>query len=136
MLAKVANALGISWYLVGDDDQNRAKEELKVKRNLGGAEEADRYVFPYPNIEVSLLRNGYASIYDNRMPEQNRRKITRVPGAAGYWQKYASKLPNRAKIRAAAEVAIAMEARGKDGVPPEIRAVLEWVVALARGDSQ
>ncbi len=135
MLAKVANALGISWYFVGDDDQNRVKDEPKLKQNLDGAEEADRYVFPYPNIEVNLLRNGYESIYDNHMPEQNRKKITKVPGETGYWLDYASKLPRRAKTRAAAEVAIAMEARGKDGVPSEIRAVLEKVVTLARGDS-
>ena len=113
MLAKVANALGISWYFVGDDDQNRVKDEPKLKQNL----------------------NGYESIYDNHMPEQNRKKITTVPGETGYWQEYASKLPRRAKTRAAAEVAIAMEARGKDGVPSEIRAVLEKVVTLSRGDS-
>ena len=31
---RIANALGISWYFVGDDDQNRVKDEPKLKQNL------------------------------------------------------------------------------------------------------
>ena len=105
MLAKIANALGIPWYCVGDDDANRQKDEPKLRENLAGAEEADRFVFPYPNIEEHLKANGYAEVY-------------------GRYRK-------RHKTRAAAEVALEMEARGEAGVTPEIRAVLEKVVSLA-----
>ena len=135
MLAKVANALGIRWYLVGDDDSNRVKEEPRLRRNLNGADAADRFVFPYPNIEVNLLRSGYETVYSQRMPSQNLTKVAKQPGDSGYWQEYAAKLPRRAKTRAAADVAIVMENRGKSGVPSEIRSVLEKVVSLARGDS-
>ena len=133
--SKVANALGIRWYLVGDNDGKRTKEEPRLKGHLDGAEAADRFVFPYPNIEVHLLRNGYETVYSPHMPQQNLRKLTKQPGDPGYWQEYAANLPGRAKTRAAADVAIEMEHRGSAGVTSEIRGVLEKAVSLARGDS-
>ena len=135
MLAKVANALGIRWYLVGDDDGKRVKEEPRLKGNLNGADAVDRFVFPYPNIEVALLRNGYEAVYNPHMPHQNLKKLKKQPGDSGYRQEYAANLPGKAKTRAAADVAIEMEDRGCAGVPPEIRGVLEKAVSLARGDS-
>ena len=110
MLTKTANALGIPWYCVGDDDANRANDEPKLKQNLGGAEEVDRFVFPYPDIEQHLKANGYANVYQRYRKGQ--------------------------KTRAAADVAIEMERRGKAGVTSEIRAVLDKVVSLARAGSQ
>ena len=135
MLAKVANALGIRWYLVGDDDGRRVKEERRLRRYLDGADAADRFVFPYPKIEVLLLRNGYETCYSAHMPEQNLKKLTKQPGDSGYWQEYAANFPKQGKTKAAADVAIEMEDPGGAGVPPEIRAGLEKAASLARGDS-
>ncbi len=109
MLAKVANAFGIPWYCVGDDDTNRAKILPKLLENLAGATEADRIAFPYPDIENHLKANGYADVY-----KRHREK----------------------KTRAAADVALEMEKRGEDGVTAEIRDVLERVVLLAKAGSQ
>ena len=135
MLAKVANGLGIRWYLVGDDDGKRTQEEPRLKGYLDGADAADRFVFPYPDIEVHLLRNGYEAAYSRHMPPQNLKKLKKQPGDSGYWQEYAANLPGKAKTRAAADVAIEMERRGTAGVTSEIRGVLEKAVSLARGDS-
>ncbi len=133
MLAKIANALGILWYCVGDDDSNRSKAEPKLKQHLDGASEGDRFAFPYPDIETNLLRNGYEDVYGGHMPEQNLNKISTTRSEPGYWHEYAAHLPRRAKTRAAAEVAIQMEGCGEAGVSPEIREVLEKVVSIARG---
>ncbi len=135
LLAKVANSLGIPWYCVVDNDSGRTKYEPKVKGNLGEALEADRLRLPYRNMETHLLENGYDSIYQNYMPQQNLQDLTKQPGDADYWADYADHLPKKrgAKTRAAAEVAIDMEARGADGVSDKIRAILEKVVALAGG---
>lgn len=110
MLAKVANALGISWYCVGDDDTNRARDEPKLKENLEGAGEADRYVFPYRDMEEHLRTNGYEDVYRRFRKHQ--------------------------KTRAATDVAIEIERRGAAGVTPEMRAALEKAVSLARADQQ
>ena len=110
MLTKVANALGIPWYCVGDDDTNRAKVESRLRENLAGAAERDRLVFPYPDMEQHLKVNGYAKVYQRHRKNQ--------------------------KTRAAADVAFEMEALGEAGVTAEIRAVLQKVVSLARAGSQ
>jgi putative ATP-dependent endonuclease of OLD family len=133
LLAKVANALGIPWYCVIDNDSGRAKVEPSVKKNLGAAAEGDRIVFPYTNIETHLLSNGYEAVYAPLMPAQNLAKVTKKPGDANYWVEYSDNLPGRAKTRGGAAVAAAMEDRGLAGVTNEIRAVLNKAVALAGG---
>jgi len=110
MLAKVANQLGIPWYCVGDDDSNRAKDEPRLRENLAGARESERFAFPYPNMEEHLKANGYAEVYRRHRKGQ--------------------------KTRAAAEVAIEMEGREEAGVTLEIRDVLEKALSLARGGWQ
>ena len=134
MLAKVADALGISWLCVGDDDTNRVKVERALAPYLSGAVGEDKLMFPYPNIEANLLGEGYDAVYDNHMPTQNLQKLTKQPGDPGYWEEFAAKLPSRAKTRAASEVAVEIEARGESGVPPEIRSVLEKAVAMTGED--
>jgi putative ATP-dependent endonuclease of OLD family len=133
MLTKIANALGIPWYCVGDDDGGRRKVERKLETNLSGAARADRFAFPYRTIEVNLLANGYMDVYRRFMPSQNPQKITRASNDPDYWMEYAANLPKRAKTKGAAEVALEMESRGEAGVTPEIRSALDKVVALARG---
>ncbi len=134
LLAKVANALGISWFCVGDDDDERTSTEPKVLENLDSAAVADRVVFPYVDIETHLLSNGYEAIYREQMPMQNLKKIRLPASDPGYWKEYAQHLPGRAKTRAAADVAAELERRGAPGVTPEIRSVLTTVIGLSRGE--
>ena len=133
LLTKIANALGIEWYCVGDDDAERKNTEAKVQANLGKANEADRLIFPYINIEVHLLANGYEKKYAPYMPLQNLSKIKKHPGDPDYWTEYAENLPGRSKTRAAADVAVEIENRGVKGVTKEICDVLDKVIALAGG---
>ena len=134
LLTKIANALGIAWYCVGDDDSQRQKTESKVKENLGSADYADRLVFPYIDIEIHLLGNGYDGIYAPFMPEQNLAKMEKKPSDPDYWIEYAKNLPRKAKTHAAADVAVEMENRGMEGVTEEIRDVLDKVISLSGGE--
>ena len=133
LLAKIANALGITWYCVGDNDDQGKKDRKKLKDHLRPAEEAERMAFPYENIEIHLLGNGYEHVYETFMPEQNRARIESKPDDPNYWSEYAGYFPSKYKTRAAAAVAIEMEERGAAGVTAEIRDVLDKVVSLARG---
>ena len=136
MLAKIASAFGIDWYCVGDDDDGRRKIESQLRSAPRPASGGDRTVFPYPDIETHLLSNGYDTVYRKHMSKQNLQKITTRRNDPGYWEEYARQLPNRAKARAATEVAIEMETRGESGVSPEIGDVVRKVVQLAQGGSQ
>ena len=133
LLAKVANAFGIPWYCVLDDDAGRNQYEPKVNANLNEVAKADRLALPYTNIEVHLLSNGYEGIYEPFMPTQNLLKVAKTRGDPDYWLDYADNLPGKAKTRAAAAVAVEMENRGDAGVTAEVRAVLDKVITLARG---
>ncbi len=133
LLAKVANAFGIPWYCVMDDDSGRAKYEPGVMANLGSALEADRVTFPYPNAEIHLLTHGYDTVYAPLMPTQNLARVTKVIGTPGYWEEFACNLPSKAKTRGAAAVASEMERRGVTGVTAELAAILNKIVALAGG---
>ena len=133
LLAKIADALGIAWYCVGDDDKEGERTRIRLRDHLRSAKEADRMAFPYENIEIHLLGNGYENVYETFMPEQNRARIERGQDEPDYWRWYARNLPNKYKTRAAAAVAIEMEERGADGVSVEIRAVLDKVVSFVRG---
>ena len=113
--------------------QEEKKQKIKLKAHLRSTEEARRAVFPYENIEIHLLNNGYEHVYEAFMPEQNRAKIKGEPGEPDYWREYAGHFPSKYKTRAAAAVAIEMEERRADGVTAEIRAVLDKIVSLARG---
>jgi putative ATP-dependent endonuclease of OLD family len=101
VLAKVANALGISWHCVADNDSGLAKYERKVKDNLGGAKESDRLSLPYVRLEVHLLNSGYDAIYAGHMPDQNLARVSTKPGDPTYWEDYAHELPPKAKTRGA-----------------------------------
>ena len=131
LLAKVADALGIAWYCVGDNDDEGQKTRTKLD-GLDASHETDRVALPYKNIEIHLLSNGYDDIYDGYMPDQNRDKIGKQSGEADYWIEYAKRFPGKAKTRAAAAVAVAMESRGEDAVTKEIRAVLDRAASFAR----
>jgi putative ATP-dependent endonuclease of OLD family len=131
LLTKVANALGIPWYCVIDDDSGRTKYEAAAKANLGTLPQSDRIAFPYTNIEIHLLGKGYDGIYRQFMPGQNLAKIKSQVGDASYWPEYAENLPGRAKTRAASATAAEMEKRGDAGITDEIRAVLKKAASIA-----
>lgn len=108
VLTKIANALGIVWYCVADNDKQGEDSAKAVRKNLGSAGEADRLVLPYKDMETHLKSNGYDGVY--------------------------ARFGKGRKPRAAAVAAAELEKRGEQGVTAEIRAVLEKAVSLARGE--
>ncbi|MCY4000159.1 MAG: DUF2813 domain-containing protein [Bacteroidetes bacterium] len=131
MLAKVANALGISWYCVGDDDNNRLIVERKLKPLLKGSKEAEKMTFPYPNIETNLLQNGFGDVYEVFMSNHDR--ITTSINDPDYWEDYAKHFPKRSKVKAAFNVGLELETRGMESVSPQIRSVLDTVRSMSDG---
>ena len=136
LLAKIANALGIVWYCVGDRDDRDDREnstKTKLMEHLDGAKEENRMIFPYEKIEVNLLSNGYEEVYEELMERQNKDRIESTLGQPNYWSEYAKNFPSKRKTRAAAAVAIKMETQDEDQITNEIRDILDKVKSLARG---
>ena len=135
LYAKIAKSLGIEWYCVGDDDNQRTQTEQAVAASLESDPVNERIVFPYLDIETHLISNGYKNVYNRYMGPQSLANISKQPSDPGYLAEYAQNLPKRkgTKTRAAADLAVEMENRGEQGVSTEIRAVLDNVISLARG---
>jgi len=114
MLTSIANELGIAWYCVGDDDDNRAHVERKVAL-MDDSWMSSRVTFPYVDLERHLMDGGYNDLY---------RSVMQDP---------AMKIGGRAKTTVATRVAAAMEERGELGATPELRSVIMAAVDLARG---
>lgn len=105
LLVKIANELGILWYCVADDDGKGRKTRQEVMPHLCSADEADRIILPYKNIEIHLLSNEYDFVYSALMPEQNMAKLKSTKHDPNYWDEYATIFPRRKKTEAAAAVA-------------------------------
>lgn len=136
MLVRIASALGISWFCVGDNDKRGMEAERTIRKAINGARVEAKVVLPYPNIEVNLLSNGFKHVYDRYMSKQILDQLTMKPGDPGYWIEYASNLPSKAKTRGAAEIALKLQTDSESKVPSEIRGVLDSIKSLARGGGQ
>lgn len=135
MLLKVANCLGIEWYCVGDNDKEASKIKPRLQQHLNDANEADRFDFPYTDIEWHLLTSGFDHVCSSFMPDQNLSKITVSPDDPKYWEEYHKNLPRKSwfKIKVATKIALDWESPNPPQVTPEIRKVLEKVISLAKG---
>ena len=130
LLAKVANALGIPWYCVVDDDSGRTKYEPKVRTNSGSAGSGPLRRFRMSTPEIHLLSNGYDGIYAPFMPARiwrGSRSIPTIPTTGATMQTSCPTGPRREGLR----LLLSRWSRGSAGVTAEIRAVLNKVVAPA-----
>ena len=83
LLAKIANALGIAWYCVGDadtttDGRQANQTRASLKDHLADSDEADLMVFPYENIDTISSRTGTTTSTNSSCPSRTE------PGSTGY----------------------------------------------------
>ena len=93
MLAKVANQLGIRCYCVIDNDSGANKYRNAARDQLDDAEEVDRIILPYENVERFLCETGFGGLYEARMSGQKRQPEA-ARDAPGYWEQVLAALPN------------------------------------------
>ncbi len=134
-LAKVANALGIAWYCVGDNDRQKVKVENALRKACGGTLEEGKCEFPYPNLECHLASNGFKDVYSLYMKNQGTNEIKLKPDEPGYWEKFIDGIQRGGKTKAAADIALKWTQSDSPSVTPEIRSVLEKAIVFAGGDT-
>ncbi len=135
MLVRTANALGIAWYCVGDNDDQRRKVENALRTACGGTLEAEKYEFPYSNLENHLARNGFKYVYSRYMKIQGSNEIERkLDEPTGNEEEIIDNLRRGGKTNAAADIALEWAQPNSPNVTKEIRSVLEKAIAFARGE--
>lgn len=129
-LLKVANALGIKWFLIADGDA-AGKAAVKTARPyLNGATEADRILqLTEDNIELHLCSAGLGSTYEGHISPQKKANVIATAGTSDYWKQVIKAQDDTPKPSAIGEVIEAIE-KGATA-PPKLLEVLAAAERLA-----
>lgn len=128
---KLADTLGIRWFLVSDGDAEGERYDRSAKSYLNGRDE-NLHVrrLTKENMEVLLCESGYGAPYESRIGEQQRDRITLQPEAAGYWNQVCGVVKGKSKPAAVLDALLLMrekQERGESVVPLEIEEILRVV---------
>ena len=136
---KVADALGIKWHLVADNDQGGQKYIDGAKELLNGRALAD-YIskLSYPNIDILLCCKGYGQPYRDGVGPNKVAELTEPEGTDEYWNQVYKIIKDArgfSKPAAALESIFLMKKKGQDGIPNEIKDILAKL-SKREGDDQ
>ena len=132
-LVKLAEQLGIEWLIAADNDQQGKADIKHAKAHLGTRQEKRHlHILPHTDIETYLCVKGYGDIYKMNISPQKAHTITAKPGTDEYWEQVTKAQPDKSKPRHALAVVEAIEKIGKEGVPAEIRTVLDMALEISR----
>lgn len=136
---KLAEQLGIEWLVVADGDDEGAKYIKSAESQIDSPADNDRiHQLAHGNMEEFLCMEGYGSVYEANVSEQKRKDI---PADAKqeplkYWKeviKVTNAQRKNSKPRNAIKVIEQMEKEGKQGVPAQLREIIECAIGFARG---
>lgn len=130
---KLADQLGIEWFLLADNDSEGRKYRTAAVRQLDSREETDHIcLLDHGNMEVFLCMEGFGEIYKRNISEQKRRDITAKRRTLEYWQQVASAQKKNSKPKNSLAVAEKIVGAGRSGVPTLLQEVVERARELAR----
>ena len=134
---KVADALGIKWHLVADNDDGGKKYVDAAKDLLNGRQEALHLsVLTHHNIDILLCCSGYGRPYRDGVGPQKVGELTATVETPEYWEqvyRIINKARGFSKPAAALESIMLMKNRGGTGVPSEVKDILDRGTALVDG---
>lgn len=131
-LLKIANDLGIPWFLTADGDTEGSNLAKKAKQYLAGHASADHiHQLPFTTIETCLAAGGFGGVYESHVSPQKKALITAQSGDPTYWDQVWAAQDKTPKPLLAIEVIHEMEKLGPAGVPGDIQHVIDRVKALS-----
>lgn len=131
---KLADELGIEWFVLADGDPAGEGYVRSARKQLGRRDEQTHICsLPCKDIETFLCTEGFGSIYESSISEQKKGDVTAQNGSEDYWKQVLGAQAKGAKTRNALIVAEKIVEQGKDGVPTLLQEVIEQARTLARG---
>ena len=122
---KIANGLGIHWFVLADNDIQGGADSDTIQTHLNGRKKSDvLFMMQEQNIEQYLCANGFSDIYYRLLGDQPRNKLTMQPQDPNYPLEVAKALPSKLKTHAIQDVALAMSS-GSHHVPLLLKNVIE-----------
>ena len=134
---KVADAIGVKWHVVADNDDEGTKYADGAKGFLAGRQEANHItVLTQPNIDILLCCSGHGRPYRNGVGPQKVGELKAAVDTPEYWKQVydiIKKARGFSKPAAALESIMLMRGVGRNGVPADVKEILERTTALVRG---
>lgn len=131
---KLADQLGIEWFVVADNDAEGKKYEKTAEEQLAGRQKKDHIrLLDHGPMELFLCMEGFGSVYESTVAEQKKKDVTAKKDTVEYWQQVCKAQGGRTKTRNALSIAEMMAQKGKGSVPKLFREVIEQVCTLAKG---
>ncbi len=127
---KVADALNIGWHLVADNDQGGQVYIENAKELLNGRNEQEYIsILSYENTDILLCCSGYGAPYKAGVGWKRVNELTEPEGSEAYW-KQVYKVINKSRFSkpaAALDALMLMRRQGENGVPAEIKSILQKI---------
>ncbi len=137
-LIKFADCMGIEWLLVADNDSadaryNAGTKYIESAQKQIGNRPKSRHIHQlmHGDMEVFLCMEGYGHLYEVTVSQENKATITAERNTLDYWRQVTKKQTKGSKPRNAVAVIEKMEKRGLEGVPSQIREIINHALTLA-----
>lgn len=122
MFVKAADALGIRWRCVVDDDDAGRRYRKSIAKVVGQEAEARRVSSPYASPEECLLEAGFDELYERRLTGSDRSPPER--------RQTLKVVPKGGKKPVAAAAAVELIQADPRRIPPKIRDIIDTVFAV------
>ena len=131
---RAANQLGIEWVVVADDDQAGTESIQSAEQHIG-LREKSRHIhrLQHGKLEEFLCIEGYGFIYEQSVSNQKSNNAIANKGTPEYWKQVVDAQPRNSKPANAVAVIEEMRIRGAQGVPAQLRNIVECAVRIASG---
>lgn len=130
---KLADALGIEWFVLADNDTEGRKYVTSAKNHLNGRAAADHIrLLDHGHMEVFLSVEGFGHIYEATVSAQKKNTVTAPQGTTDYWKQVANAQAKNTKTKNSLAVADAMIRQGPQVVPQLLQDVINQARTLAR----
>lgn len=134
-LLKLANALGINWFVASDGDQQGQSDMKNCKKYLDGRDANKQiYRFKQPNIEVFLCESGFGAVYENHISPQKQQNVSAQTGSREYWEQVVKARDDTPKPDIILQITDSMRSNDH-AVPDELGKIIKAAIALAEAQS-
>lgn len=130
-LVKVANDLGISWFLAADGDQQGKSDSKTCESMLDGRKKEHHIaLLPQDNVELYLCMSGFGQPFLNHVSPQKKAKITAASGTVDYWKQVLDAKDDAPKPYVLRESVEEIRKKGAAAVPAHFTSVLNAAKSL------
>jgi putative ATP-dependent endonuclease of OLD family len=133
-LIKLAQAFGIEWHVLADNDQAGQNYIKTAKKFLDGQTEAERFtVISEKDIEHELWKHGYSFVYENAVGKSQKQNIKAQKGTTDYMeQTIKMAISSTSKPHLAVAVIEAIKLTDSAGLPGAIKKAIKQSVKNAQ----